>query len=119
MSIPSFIRCASMPRSRSASATRRALSSCMRPTYPPGVGGCRRNGRGRGERASPASGGPGYHRWVDASGTPPVTSADVDLAVVLAADALNGALEQDWRVPAGGLEWDCRETVEQARGAKR
>jgi hypothetical protein len=34
------------------------------------------------------------------------------LAVVLAADALNGALDQDWRVPAGSLEWDCWETVE-------
>src|ERR1700685_3720270 len=34
MSIPSFSRCASMPRSRSASATRRALSSCMRLIYP-------------------------------------------------------------------------------------
>src|ERR1700722_15455575 len=47
----------------------------------------------------------------DAS-TPPVTAADVELAVVLAADALNGALDQDWRVPAGDLDWDCRETVE-------
>jgi hypothetical protein len=46
----------------------------------------------------------------DAAG--PVTAADVELAVALAADALNGALEQDWRVPAGGLDWDCRETVE-------
>ena len=43
---------------------------------------------------------------------PPVTAADVELAVALAADALNGALERDWRVPAGGLDWDCRETVE-------
>jgi hypothetical protein len=49
---------------------------------------------------------------VDAASTPPVTAADVNLAVVLAADALNAALERDWRVPAGDLEWDCRETVE-------
>jgi Mycothiol maleylpyruvate isomerase N-terminal domain len=49
---------------------------------------------------------------VDAAGTSPITAADVDLAVVLAADALNAALDQDWRVPAGDLEWDCRETVE-------
>jgi len=49
---------------------------------------------------------------MDAAGTDPVTPDDVELAVTLAADALNGALDQDWRVPAGGLEWDCRETVE-------
>ena len=54
---------------------------------------------------------------MDAASTPPVaaepvTADDVELAVALAADALNGALEQDWRVPAGGLDWDCRETVE-------
>src|ERR1700679_1291112 len=64
-----------------------------------------------------AARGPRYDRWMDAAGTPcdavgPVTAADVELAVVLAADALNGALDQDWRVPAGGLDWDCRETVE-------
>jgi hypothetical protein len=49
---------------------------------------------------------------VDESGAPPVTAADVELAVALAADALNGALDQDWRVLAGGLEWSCWETVE-------
>jgi Mycothiol maleylpyruvate isomerase N-terminal domain len=49
---------------------------------------------------------------MDAASTPPVTAADVELAVILAADALNGALDQEWRVPAGDLEWDCRETVE-------
>ena len=49
---------------------------------------------------------------MDASGPSPVTAADVDLVVGLAADALTGVLEQDWRVPAGDLEWDCRETVE-------
>jgi hypothetical protein len=42
----------------------------------------------------------------------PVTPADVDLVVGLAADALSGVLEQDWRVPAGDLEWNCRETIE-------
>jgi hypothetical protein len=49
---------------------------------------------------------------VDAAHTPPVKASDVDLAVALAAGALSGALDQDWRVPAGSLEWDCRETVE-------
>jgi hypothetical protein len=49
---------------------------------------------------------------VNAITTPPVTAADVDLAVGLAADALNGALDRDWQVPAGDLAWDCRETVE-------
>ena len=49
---------------------------------------------------------------MDPASTPPVTAADVELAVALAADALNGALDQDWRVPAGDLDWDCRETVE-------
>jgi hypothetical protein len=49
---------------------------------------------------------------MDAASIPPVTGADVDLAVILASDALNGALGQDWRVPAGDLEWDVWETVE-------
>jgi hypothetical protein len=49
---------------------------------------------------------------MDAASTPPVTGADVDLAVILASDALNGALDRDWRVPAGDLEWDVWETVE-------
>jgi hypothetical protein len=44
--------------------------------------------------------------------TPPVTAADVTLAVALAADTLNSALDQDWHVPAGTIEWDCWETVE-------
>jgi hypothetical protein len=49
---------------------------------------------------------------VNAIGTPPVTAADVDLAVALAADALLPVLDRDWGVPAGELEWSCRETVE-------
>jgi hypothetical protein len=45
--------------------------------------------------------------------TPPITAADLDLTVTMATDALNGVLDQDWRVPAGsGLEWSCRETVQ-------
>jgi len=44
--------------------------------------------------------------------TPPVTAADVTLAVTLAADTLNSALDQDWHVPAGTIDWDCWETVE-------
>jgi len=42
----------------------------------------------------------------------PVTAADVREAVYLAADALAPAVERDWRVPAGDLDWDCWETVE-------
>lgn len=48
-------------------------------------------------------------------GTPPppaVTAADVDLAVSLAVGTLSGALGREWHVPAGGLDWDCWETVE-------
>src|SRR4051795_13505192 len=39
-------------------------------------------------------------------------AADVDRAVDLAVAALTPALDQDWHVPAGGLDWDCWETVE-------
>jgi hypothetical protein len=42
----------------------------------------------------------------------PVTAADVRQAVALAAGALTEVLDSDWRVPAGGLDWDCWETVE-------
>jgi hypothetical protein len=42
----------------------------------------------------------------------PVTAADVRLAVALAADHLATAADRDWHVPAGGLGWDCWETVE-------
>ncbi|WP_432105429.1 VOC family protein [Streptomyces sp. bgisy091] len=42
----------------------------------------------------------------------PVTADDVALAVRLAADTLSGAADADWEVPAGGLTWDCWETVE-------
>jgi hypothetical protein len=44
--------------------------------------------------------------------TDPVTAADVREAVYLAADTLAKVVEQDWRVPAGDLDWDCWETVE-------
>ncbi|WP_329036170.1 VOC family protein [Streptomyces sp. NBC_00178] len=43
---------------------------------------------------------------------PPVTADDVTLAVRLAADTLALSPADDWRVPAGTLEWDCWETVE-------
>src|ERR1700733_1590204 len=64
-----------------------------------------------------AARGPRYDRWMDAAGTPcdavgPVTAADVELAVVLPADSLNGPLVQDSRLPAGGLDRDRREPVE-------
>jgi hypothetical protein len=42
----------------------------------------------------------------------PVSATDVRAAVHLAADTLATAVERDWRVPAGGLDWDCWETVE-------
>lgn len=42
----------------------------------------------------------------------PVTADDVRQAVWLAADTLAPAVDRDWRVPAGGLDWDCWETVE-------
>jgi hypothetical protein len=42
----------------------------------------------------------------------PVTAADVRAAVHLACDTLAGAVDRDWRVPAGELDWDCWETVE-------
>jgi hypothetical protein len=47
-----------------------------------------------------------------ASSVEPVTAADVDLAVDTAIRALSGALTHDWHVAAGGLDWDCWETVE-------
>ncbi|MFB8026796.1 VOC family protein [Streptomyces sp. NPDC055990] len=42
----------------------------------------------------------------------PVTADDVTLAVQLAVDTLATSPADDWRVPAGSLEWDCWETVE-------
>ncbi len=44
--------------------------------------------------------------------TGPVTADDVRRAVRLAVAALRGALEADWDVRAGSLEWSCWETVE-------
>ncbi|WP_404868058.1 hypothetical protein ACI1MP_07155 [Kitasatospora griseola] len=42
----------------------------------------------------------------------PATAADVEQAVRLAVATLTEALDADWRAPAGGLEWDCWETLE-------
>ncbi|MFC3236083.1 VOC family protein [Streptomyces nitrosporeus] len=42
----------------------------------------------------------------------PVTADDVDLAVRLVVDTFAAAAGRDWRVPAGGLAWDCWETAE-------
>ncbi|MEU6388181.1 hypothetical protein [Streptomyces sp. NPDC046939] len=42
----------------------------------------------------------------------PVTADDVALAVGLAVAALRPALDADWDVPAGSLEWTCWETGE-------
>jgi len=44
--------------------------------------------------------------------TGPVTADDVRQAGYLAADTLGTAVDRDWRVPAGDLDWDCWETVE-------
>jgi hypothetical protein len=48
----------------------------------------------------------------DRPGRIPVTAADVTLAVRFAAAALGGAPADLWGNQAGGLEWDCWETVE-------
>jgi hypothetical protein len=37
---------------------------------------------------------------------------DVTRTVTLARDALSGAADLDWQVPAGTLRWTCWETVE-------
>lgn len=42
----------------------------------------------------------------------PVTADDVDQAVWQAADLLGGAVDRDWHVQAGTVEWTCWETVE-------
>jgi hypothetical protein len=42
----------------------------------------------------------------------PVTAADVEEAVEAAVLALQAVVDQDWRVPAGDLRWDCFETIE-------
>ncbi|MGP3638178.1 VOC family protein [Streptomyces sp. 24-1644] len=42
----------------------------------------------------------------------PVTADDVTAAVRLAVDALGESATDNWRVPAGSLDWDCWETVE-------
>ncbi|GIH12801.1 hypothetical protein [Rugosimonospora africana] len=41
-----------------------------------------------------------------------MTANDVTRAVTLARETLETAIELDWHVPAGGLEWSCWETVE-------
>jgi hypothetical protein len=41
-----------------------------------------------------------------------MTSEDVTRAVGLARETLAGAVDLDWHVPAGTLEWSCWETVE-------
>ncbi|MCX5399709.1 hypothetical protein [Streptomyces sp. NBC_00102] len=46
------------------------------------------------------------------SSRPPVTADDLDLAVVLAVDALQHAPSAAWDGKAGSLEWTCWETVE-------
>jgi hypothetical protein len=44
-------------------------------------------------------------------------SDDGARAVGLARETLAGATERDWQVPAGTLEWTCRETVEHVNDA--
>lgn len=42
----------------------------------------------------------------------PVTADDIDAAVICVLDALRPAVDEDWDVPAGTLEWTCRDTAE-------
>lgn len=42
----------------------------------------------------------------------PVTPADVCAAAAVCRTALEPALDADWTVPAGGLEWSCRRTLD-------
>ncbi|MFD2080968.1 hypothetical protein SAMN05421678_104352 [Actinopolymorpha cephalotaxi] len=41
-----------------------------------------------------------------------IGAADVESVVAYAADTLGEAMGQDWKVPAGELEWTCWETLE-------
>jgi hypothetical protein len=41
-----------------------------------------------------------------------MTPDDLRLSASLATSALHPARDGDWSVPAGGLEWDCRSTLE-------
>ena len=41
-----------------------------------------------------------------------ISGQDVERAVDAMVEALSGARDRDWHVPAGGLDWDCWETVE-------
>jgi hypothetical protein len=41
-----------------------------------------------------------------------VTADDVDIAVASAVSLLLPAVDRDWQVPAGDLEWSCWETLE-------
>lgn len=41
-----------------------------------------------------------------------MTADDLDTAVWAAVDALRGVPDDAWSAPAGGLEWDCRETAD-------
>ncbi|MFI9624078.1 VOC family protein [Streptomyces sp. NPDC052042] len=51
-------------------------------------------------------------RTTPADTRPRVTADDVTTAVRLTVDALQDAPLDDWRSPAGSLEWDCWETAE-------
>jgi uncharacterized protein (TIGR03083 family) len=42
----------------------------------------------------------------------PVTGRDVDAAVTAVLEVLRPAVDRDWSVPAGTLEWDCRRTAD-------
>jgi hypothetical protein len=42
----------------------------------------------------------------------PVTPEDLERAVDAMVDALRAVEDRDWHVPAGGLDWDCWETIE-------
>lgn len=44
--------------------------------------------------------------------TPPFTTADLDAVTAVVADAWRSALDHDWSVRAGTLEWSCLETAD-------
>jgi hypothetical protein len=42
----------------------------------------------------------------------PITADDLDAAVTAVVTTLQAGVDRDWSVPAGSLEWSCRETVD-------
>lgn len=42
----------------------------------------------------------------------PITGDDLDVAVTAVVATLRAGVDREWSVPAGSLEWSCRETVD-------